>query len=142
MSQSVTGLLRDRVTQAKNSLLTTRTMADAARLVGDAVRDVFHRDAEPLKEHGIEFNPTFIIGGQIGGEATRLFHVYSAGHFIETTADTRYFQTGESKYGGPSSIAWSAETAARGRQVRPHFMDSTIRSNLSVGMPLTCHRAS
>ena len=66
-SQSVTGLLRERVSHAKASLLTARTMSDAAQLVGHAVRDVYHRDAHALKEHGIEFNPTFIIGGQIGG---------------------------------------------------------------------------
>ena len=101
VSQSVTGLLRERVGSAKASLLTVRAMADAARLVGDAVRDVYHRDAAALNDHGIEFNPTFIIGGQIGGESPRLFHVYSAGNYIETTADTRYFQIGESKYGKP-----------------------------------------
>jgi putative proteasome-type protease len=80
ISQSVTGLLRERVSQAKSSVVTARTMADAARLVGDAVRDVHTRDAEALKQHGIEFNPTFIIGGQIGGEPARLFHVYSVDH--------------------------------------------------------------
>src|SRR3954454_22978830 len=87
MSQAITGLLRDRVTSAKASLLATRSMTDAARLVGDAVREIYQRDAAALKEHGIEFNPTFIIGGQIGGEAPRLFNVYSAGNFIETTSD-------------------------------------------------------
>jgi putative proteasome-type protease len=138
VSQSVTGLLRDRVTQAKNSLLTARTMSDAARLVGDAVRDVFHRDAAPLKEHGIEFNPTFIIGGQIGGEAARLFHVYSAGNFIESTADTRYFQIGESKYGKPiiDRVVKAGTSLAAVAKCALISMDSTIRSNLSVGMPL------
>ena len=122
-SQSVTGLLRERVTSAKASVLTARSMSDAARLVGDAVRDVYHRDAAPLKEHGIEFNPTFIIGGQIGGEAQRLFHVYSAGNYIETTADTRYFQIGESKYGKPIiDRVVKAEHLARGRgQMRTDF---------------------
>jgi len=138
VSQSVTGLLRDRVTQAKSSLLTARTMADAARLVGDAVRDVYHRDAGPLKEHGIEFNPTFIIGGQIGGESARLFHVYSAGNFIETTADTRYFQIGESKYGKPiiDRVVKADTPLAAVAKCALISMDSTIRSNLSVGMPL------
>jgi putative proteasome-type protease len=138
MSQSVTGLLRERVTSAKASILTTRTLADAARLVGDAVRDVFHRDAAALKEHGIEFNPTFIIGGQIGGEAPRLFHVYSAGNFIETTADTRYFQIGESKYGKPiiDRVVKAETPLAAVAKCALISMDSTIRSNLSVGMPL------
>jgi putative proteasome-type protease len=138
VSQSVTGLLRERVTGAKNSLLTVRTMSDAARLVGDAVRDVHKRDAEPLQAHGIEFNPTFIIGGQIGGETPRLFHVYSAGNFIETTADTRYFQIGESKYGKPiiDRVVKAETSLAAAAKCALISMDSTIRSNLSVGMPL------
>jgi putative proteasome-type protease len=137
-SQSIAGLLRERVASAKNSLLTARTMADAARLVGDAVREVYLRDAAALKEHGIEFNPTFIIGGQIGGEAPRLFNVYSAGNFIETTADTRYFQIGESKYGKPiiDRVVKADTPLAAVAKCALISMDSTIRSNLSVGMPL------
>src|SRR5690242_20116249 len=92
IAQSVTGVLRERVTNANASVLTAKTMADAARRVGDAVREVYDRDAASLKEHGIEFNPSFIIGGQLSGEAPRLFQVYAAGNFIETTPDTRYFQ--------------------------------------------------
>ena len=137
-SQSITGLLRERVTSAKSSLVTARTLADAARLVGDAVRDVYTRDAEAMKQHGIEFNPTFIIGGQIGGEPPRLYHVYSAGNFIETTADTRYFQIGESKYGKPiiDRVVKADTPLAAAAKCALISMDSTIRSNLSVGMPL------
>ena len=138
VSQSITGLLRDRVAGAKSSLLAARSMADAARLVGDAVREVHRRDAAALKEHGIEFNPTFIVGGQIGGEAPRLFHIYSAGNFIETTADTRYFQIGESKYGKPiiDRVVKADTPLAAVAKCALISMDSTIRSNLSVGMPL------
>ena len=138
VSQSITGQLRDRVTAAKSSLLAARSMADAARLVGDAVREVHTRDAAALKEHGIEFNPTFIIGGQIGGEAPRLFNVYSAGNFIETTADTRYFQIGESKYGKPiiDRVVKADTPLAAVAKCALISMDSTIRSNLSVGLPL------
>jgi putative proteasome-type protease len=138
VSQSVTGLLRERANNGKSSILAARSMYDAARLVGEAVREVFMRDAEALKVHGIEFNPTFIVGGQISGEAPRLFHVYSAGNFIETTADTRYFQIGESKYGKPiidRVVKADASLAAVAKCVLIS-MDSTIRSNLSVGMPL------
>jgi putative proteasome-type protease len=137
-SQAVTGLLRERASSGKNSLLTTRTMFDAARVVGDAVRDVHNRDAAALKDHGIEFNPTFIIGGQIGGESPRMFHVYSAGNFIETTADTRYFQIGESKYGKPiiDRVVKAETPLPQVAKCALISMDSTIRSNLSVGMPL------
>jgi putative proteasome-type protease len=138
VSQSVTGLLRERAATPKGSLLTARTLADAARLVGDAVRDVHRRDADALKENGIEFNPTFIVGGQIGGEPQRLFHVYSAGNYIETTADTRYFQIGESKYGKPiiDRVVKAETTLAAAAKCALISMDSTIRSNLSVGLPL------
>jgi putative proteasome-type protease len=138
VSQSVTGLLRERVANAKSSLLAARSMADVARLVGDAVREVFLRDAESLKLHGIEFNPRFIVGGQISGEAPRLFHVYSAGNFIESTPDTRYFQIGESKYGKPiiDRVVKAETPLAAVAKCALISMDSTIRSNLSVGMPL------
>jgi putative proteasome-type protease len=137
-SQSITGLLRERVNSAKSSVVSARTMTDAARLVGDAVRDVYTRDAEALKQHGIEFNPTFIIGGQISGEPLRLFHVYSAGNYIETTAETRYFQIGESKYGKPiiDRVVKADTPLAAAAKCALISMDSTIRSNLSVGMPL------
>src|SRR5688572_7879961 len=138
ISQSVTGLLRERVKTAKASVITARGMSDAARLVGDAVRDVHTRDADALKQHGIEFNPTFIIGGQVSGEPPRLFHVYSAGNFIETTADTRYFQIGESKYGKPiiDRVVKAETPLAAAAKCALISMDSTIRSNLSVGLPL------
>jgi putative proteasome-type protease len=137
-SQAVTGLLRERANNGKHSLLTVRTMFDAARMVGDAVREVHQRDAAALKEHGIDFNPTFIIGGQIGGESQRLFHVYSAGNFIETTPETRYFQIGESKYGKPiiDRVVKAETPLAAVAKCALISMDSTIRSNLSVGMPL------
>ncbi len=138
ITQTVTGMLRERITTAKGSLLTARTLADAARLVGDAIREVHRRDADALKENGIEFNPTFIVGGQIGGEAMRLFQVYSAGNFIETTADTRYFQIGEAKYGKPiiDRVVKADTSIAAAAKCALISMDSTIRSNLSVGMPL------
>jgi putative proteasome-type protease len=138
ISQSVTGLLRERAGSAKASLVSARTLAEGARLVGDAVRDVYRRDAAALQEHGIEFNPTFILGGQISGEAPRLFNVYSAGNFIETTADTRYFQIGESKYGKPilDRVVQADTPLPAVAKCALISMDSTIRSNLSVGMPL------
>ena len=138
VSQSVTGLLRERANSGKSSVVSARTLAEAARLVGDAVREVHQRDAAALKQHGIEFNPTFIIGGQIGGEPPRLFNVYSAGNYIETTPDTRYFQIGESKYGKPiiDRVVQADTSLASVAKCALISMDSTIRSNLSVGMPL------
>ena len=120
------------------AFLSAGDMFNAARVVGDALRAIHQRDAEDLKEHGHEFNGTFILGGQIKGEEPRLFHIYSAGNFIESSIETPYFQIGESKYGKPIidrviTRSSSLGTAAKCALVS---MDSTIRSNLSVGAPL------
>ncbi len=114
------------------------TMFDVAVLVGDAVRAVAHREANPLKEAGVDFNVNLLLSGQILGEATRMFHVYSAGNFIEATDENCYFQIGEAKYGKPIldrvlTVDSSLEEAVKCALIS---MDSTLKSNLSVGMPL------
>jgi putative proteasome-type protease len=113
-------------------------MFNAARVVGDALREIHVRDAEMLKEHGHEFNANFILGGQITGEAPRLFHIYAAGNFIESSVDTPYFQIGESKYGKPiiDRVISRSSSLAQAAKCALVSMDSTIRSNLSVGAPL------
>jgi putative proteasome-type protease len=106
--------------------------------VGDALREIYERDAVFLKEHGHDFNGTFILGGQIKGEEPRLFHVYSAGNFIESSTDTPYFQIGESKYGKPiiDRVISRSSSLAQAAKCALVSMDSTIRSNLTVGPPL------
>jgi putative proteasome-type protease len=113
-------------------------MFSAARVVGDALREIHERDAESLKDLGHDFNGTFILGGQIKGEEPRLFHIYSAGNFIESTVDTPYFQIGESKYGKPiiDRVISRSSSLAQAAKCALVSMDSTIRSNLSVGPPL------
>ena len=113
-------------------------MFNAARVVGDALREIHQRDGEDLKEHGHEFNGAFILGGQIVGEEPRLFHIYSAGNFIESSIDTPYFQIGESKYGKPiiDRVITRSSSLAQAAKCALVSMDSTIRSNLSVGPPL------
>ncbi len=115
-----------------------RSMFDAARVLGQAVRRVYDRDAESLRQAGVEFNLSMVFGGQIHGEGMRLFNVYTAGNFIEATAETPYFQIGESKYGKPVldrvlTPDTSLDEAAKCALVS---MDSTMKSNLSVGPPL------
>ena len=114
------------------------SMFDAARVLGSAVRHVYDRDAEALKHAGLDFNVTFIFGGQVKGEGMRLFLVYSAGNFIEATRETCFFQIGESKYGKPVldrmlTPRTPLDEAAKCVLVS---MDSTLKSNLSVGLPL------
>jgi putative proteasome-type protease len=114
------------------------SMFDATRVLGATVRRVYAEDGASLKNAGVEFNTTMIFGGQIQGEAMRLFQVYSAGNFIESTRETCYFQIGESKYGKPVldrliTPITPLETAAKCALVS---MDSTLKSNLGVGLPL------
>jgi putative proteasome-type protease len=114
------------------------SMFDACRVLGQAVRHVYHRDAEALKHAGVEFSVNLIFGGQIRGEGMRLFQVYSAGNFIEATTETPYFQIGEYKYGKPVldrviTPDTHLDEAAKCALVS---MDSTMKSNLSVGPPL------
>jgi putative proteasome-type protease len=119
-------------------LMSASNMFNAARVVGDALRTIHQRDGVDLKEHGYEFNGTFILGGQIKGEEPRLFHIYSAGNFIEASIDTPYFQIGESKYGKPiiDRVITHGSSLAQAAKCALVSMDSTIRSNLSVGPPL------
>ena len=118
--------------------LSAANMFAAARVVGDALRSIHARDGEDLREHGYDFNGTFILGGQIKGEEPRLFHIYSAGNFIESSIDTPYFQIGESKYGKPiiDRVITRSSSLAQAAKCALVSMDSTIRSNLSVGPPL------
>jgi putative proteasome-type protease len=116
----------------------TTNMFDAARVLGATVRRVYRDDGVALNAAGIEFNASLILGGQIKGEAMRMFLVYSAGNFIEATRETCYFQLGESKYGKPVLDrlivpTTPLDTAAKCALVS---MDSTLKSNLSVGLPL------
>ena len=143
ISQSVREILQ--VEQLKESddsdpitIWNARNMFDACRVLGQAVRHVYDRDAAALKYSGVEFNVNLIFGGQIHGEAMRLFQVYSAGNFIEATPETPYFQIGEYKYGKPVldrviTPDTALDEAAKCALVS---MDSTMKSNLSVGPPL------
>ena len=114
------------------------SLFDAARVLGSAVRRVYAQDGPSLKQAGIDFNASFILGGQIGDEAMRLFLVYSPGNFIEATRETPYFQIGESKYGKPilDRVITPTTPLAEAAKCALVSMDSTLKSNLSVGLPL------
>jgi putative proteasome-type protease len=139
ISQSIASNLRVMMHNPdEKSLANVPNMFSAAKLVGDTVRKVHARDADSLKEFGIEFNVNMILGGQIKGEAPRLFNVYSAGNFIEATDETPYFQIGESKYGKPILDRVIEDDLSLDEVAKCCLisMDSTIKSNLSVGLPL------
>ncbi len=143
ISQSVREILQ--VEQLKDSdggppitIWNAKSMFDAARVLGSAIRRVHERDADDLKASGVDFNVAMIFGGQIKGEAMRLFQVYSAGNFIEATPETPYFQIGESKYGKPvlDRVITPATPLEEASKCALVSMDSTLKSNLSVGLPL------
>jgi len=123
---------------APDSIWTVDSLYDAACLVGDALREVQRRDGPFLAQGSIEAGASLILGGQIRGEDQRLFNIYPQGNFIEATYDTIYFQLGESKYGKPvldRVITASTHPADAAKCVLVSF-DSTIRSNISVGLPI------
>ncbi|MDB5751512.1 MAG: proteasome alpha subunit (Multicatalytic endopeptidase complex alpha subunit)-like protein [Ramlibacter sp.] len=143
ISQSVREILqieqlKETPESAPVTIWNATSMFDACRVLGQAVRHVYERDAQSLKRAGVEFNVNLIFGGQIAGEGMRLFQVYSAGNFIEATPETPYFQIGEYKYGKPVldrvlTPDTGLDEAAKCALVS---MDSTMKSNLSVGPPL------
>lgn len=139
-TQAVISVLTQRCADGDSSgnLMGARTMFDVARLVADVMRDIDNRDGEYLQGTKAGFNASFILGGQIDGEPTRLFRIYAEGNFIEAGVDTPFFQTGETKYGKPiidRVITRDTPLTDAAKCVLVSF-DSTMRSNLSVGMPI------
>lgn len=120
------------------TMLTVDGMRGAAQLVGRAVREVHALDAKAMEDHGAEFSVSLMLGGQIAGGALRLFLIYAAGNFIEATPETPFFQIGETKYGKPilDRLARHDLSLADATKMALISMNSTIRSNISVGLPL------
>jgi putative proteasome-type protease len=140
MTQGVINILdrHQRLEDAQETIWSVDSMYDAAILVGDALREMHRRDAPFLSQSHIESHSNLLVGGQVKGEAPRLFHIYSQGNFIEATDDTPYFQLGESKYGKPIldrviSMATPQKEAAKCVLIS---FDSTMKSNISVGLPI------
>jgi putative proteasome-type protease len=141
LSQSVVSLLREAVEASgeRPNLFDVENMYEAARCVGEAIREVHARDAEHLEKFKMDFNVTMILGGQIKGERPRMFNIYPAGNFIEATQDTCYFQIGEFKYGKPiiDRVINRGSRLQRAAKCGLVSMDSTMRSNLTVGPPIS-----
>ena len=116
----------------------TSSMFDAARILGHTMRRVDDFDGKILRQNNIDASCSLIFGGQIGREAMRLFLVYSTGNFIEATPETCYFQIGEAKYGKPvlDRILVPSTPLADAAKCALVSLDSTMKSNLSVGLPI------
>ena len=142
ITQSVVSLLNERLSEREecrgDTLFDVPNMYRAARTVGDAIRDIRKIDGPALEAAKTGFGASFILGGQIGDERPRLFQVYAEGNFIEATDDTPFFQIGEHKYGKPilDRVASSKMRLGEAAKLMLLSFDSTLRSNLSVGMPI------
>jgi putative proteasome-type protease len=139
MTQGVINILdRHHRLEDQETIWNVDSMYDAAVIVGDALREMHRRDAPFLTQSNIESNSNLLIGGQIKGEVPRLFHVYAQGNFIEATDDTPYFQLGESKYGKPilDRVVTMATPQKEAAKCVLISFDSTMKSNISVGLPI------
>ncbi len=138
ISQSIRQTVAEYLTPEGISIWTATTMYEAAQIVGDSIRAVHQREAKALEESGIDFNVSLIFGGQIRGERCRLFQMYAAGNFIESHDENPYFQIGEAKYGKPiiDRVISPSTPIDEGAKCALISMDSTLKSNISVGFPL------
>lgn len=142
LSQTVRSMLTEGVdnpeTGERETLLNAPTMFQAARRIGNAIRTIQNLEGKALDAADIDHDVAFLFGGQIKGERLRLFMIYSAGNFIECTTDTPYLQIGEHKYGKPvldRAISYDTDVYD-GLKIGLISMDSTMRSNLAVGLPI------
>ena len=141
-TQSVVSILNEKIDAgadgSTSSLVNVSTMFQAARVVGETIRELRRADKDIIEDNPRLANGTFILGGQIHDEPPRLFHIYQEGNFIEATKDTAYFQIGEHKYGKPilDRVAKPDMRMAVAAKLLLISFDSTLRSNLSVGMPI------
>lgn len=141
VTQSVVSQLDEQLhatAEEGETLFTATSMFQVARLVGRTVQDVKRLNGPAPPPNSESFTVSFLLGGQIAGGKLRLFQIYDAGNFIEATEDTPYFQIGEHKYGKPilDRVADTSIPLANAAKLIMLSFDSTLRSNLSVGMPI------
>ena len=139
ITQNAINILEQRARAGEElNLWNATSMFDIARLLGDTLREVKARDGPYMAQNNIDPHANFIVGGQIRGEVQRLFDVYSEGNFIEATPETCYFQIGESKYGKPvlDRVLERDTSLVDATKCTIVSFDSTMRSNISVGLPI------
>jgi putative proteasome-type protease len=142
ISQSVVAMLNEGMenpaTGEIDTLMNAPTMFQAAQRIGHAIRRVHDIEGAALEAADVKYEVSFLFGGQIKGEKLRLYMIYAAGNFIECTTDTPYLQIGEHKYGKPildRAVRYGIDIYDS-LKIALISMDSTLRSNLSVGMPI------
>ena len=140
-TQSVVSILDERtkaVNERAPALLEMPSMYQTARLVGTVVKEVIASSSPAGEKADSYFNASFILGGQVRGTEPRLFMIYPEGNFIESSEDTPFFQVGETKYGKPIIVRAYDRTMSFAETIKLLLVsfDSTLKSNISVGLPL------
>jgi len=140
ITQNAINLLEQSAAEAGGApnIWSVNSMFNVAELIGQCLRQVRQRDVPFLTQGNVDSAASFVVGGQIRGERQRLFNVYSEGNFIEATPETPYFQIGESKYGKPvidRVVNRYTNLYDAAKCIMVSF-DATIRSNISVGLPI------
>ena len=142
ITQSIVSHVREGIedpeTGKRVRLVDQTSMFQAAQLVGQAIRRVFATDGNALEQHAAAFDVSILLAGQMKGREPRLFMLYKAGNFIEATSDSPFLQVGEHKYGKPildRAVTYNTDLYDA-LKLGLISMDSTIRSNLGVGLPV------
>ena len=140
ITQAVTNLLNEGIEFEGKTMTLQKvpSMFKAAQLIGAAIRQVYHTDGPQLEAQDVKFDASMLLAGQIDGRGMRLFQIYAAGNFIEATQDTPFLQIGEHKYGKPildRAVSYDMDLFDAVK-LALISMDSTLRSNLTVGLPL------
>jgi putative proteasome-type protease len=139
ITQNAISLLERYASDAsRRNIWNVDSMFDVAQMLGDCLREVKEHDGVHLAQSNVDASANFIVGGQIKGERMRLCLVYAEGNFIEAGEETPFFQIGETKYGKPildRVIQPDTPLIDAVKCVLVSF-DSTMRSNLSVGLPI------
>ncbi len=138
-TQQVVSRIKQQAIDSQKPLTSHASMFSVAELVGSELRKTIHTAVNEAPEQSdVDFSATFLVGGQVLGEAPRLFMVYPQGNFIESTTDTPFFQIGESKYGKPilDRVIQPGISMSQAIKCALVSFDSTIKSNLSVGLPI------
>lgn len=141
-TQAVIGLIDERLKapiDRNPSILDAPSMFQIAREVGQTLKEVIADNLSGQDQAmASAFGATMIVGGQIKGSEPRLFLIYPEGNFIESSDDNPFFQIGETKYGKPIIVrAYDADMSFENAiKLLMVSFDSTIKSNLSVGLPL------
>ena len=140
-TQAVINNLNRELNNLDESIFLAASMHEIAQIVGNNLRKVIRMQADTGMGAEIGFKATLILGGQITGEAPKLYLIYPEGNFIEATSDTPFFQIGEMKYGRPILLRGYRNDLTLQDSIKLLLVsfDSTIKANLTVGFPLDFH---